>query len=233
MKKFIKSLSAFALVLTLFFTGCGNVGTPISSENLEKWGLGEKETRYVCNDRDYEWYIDQYGTGTYWQMNCGPACCVMAAEWYDENFSGTVEGAREEFVLEGKGWSSKEMGSYLKQNGIPFSFEEASISSFKKELNKGNILILLLDMEYISTDFSSEQRVNKYGINSSSHYIIVKGYRVVDGTTYFEVYDPNSRNRVFPDGSPKGKDRYFLADEVITAVKSVWNYYIAISAPEE
>lgn len=217
----------------LFYTGCGkNVGTPISTENLEKWGLGENETRYVCNGRDYEWYVDQYDSGTHSKMNCGPACCVMAAKWYDKNFSETVEEARAQFILSGKGWTAKVMGSYLKQSDIPFSYEKASVFSFKKELNQGNILILLLDMEYISADFSSEQRINKYGINNSNHYIIVKGYRVIDGTTYFEVYDPNTWDRFFPDGSPKGKDRYFLAGEVVTAVKQLWKYYIVISAPD-
>jgi hypothetical protein len=88
-------------------------------------------------------------------------------------------------------------------------------------------------MEYISADFSSEKRVNKYGIAVNDHYIIIKGYRVVDGITYFEIYDPASMNRYFPDGSPKGKNRYYLADDVITAIKSHYNYYIAIDAPVE
>jgi len=88
MKKTIQIFTIFFVLLILFPTGCGkNIGTPISTENLEKWGLGEKETRYVCNDRDYEWYVDQYGSGTHSKMKCGPTCCVIAAKWYNIDLS--------------------------------------------------------------------------------------------------------------------------------------------------
>jgi hypothetical protein len=233
MKKSIKLLSVFAAAV-LLVPGCGkNVGTPISRENLKEWGLGKTETRYVCNDRDYEWYIDQFDTGIYGSKNCGPACCIMAAKWYNKDFSETVEQAREYCDLGGSGWPYPTIQNYLKQIEIPFSIVKfVDVSKMKVDITEGRILLVPLNMKYISAALKPEDRVNKYG-SASTHYIIIKGYRVVDGKTYFEVYDPVSMGSTFQNGTPRGKDRYFLADEVNMAITKYIDSYIAISAPGE
>ncbi len=233
MKNSVKLLSVFAAAV-LFVSGCGkNVGTPISRENLKAWGLGRTETRYVCSDRDYEWYIDQFDTGIYGSKNCGPACCVMAAEWYKKDFPETVEQAREYYDPGGSGWPYPTVQNYLKHIEIPFSVvKSVDVSKMKEDITKGRILLVPLDMKYISAALKQEDRIHKYG-SATTHYIIIKGYRVVDGKTYFEVYDPVSMGSTFQDGTPRGKDRYFLADEVNMAITKYIDSYIAICAPEE
>ena len=166
-------------------------------------------------------------------MNCAPTCAVMAAKWVYKDFSKSVEDARNTYPNNGGGWPISCIYNFLISNKVycfigymPTITEDV----VKDNLYNGNILIVSINPKDISYNMNPEQRTGKfYDPNNDpnlSHVIIVKGYRVVDGKRYFEVYDPGSMGSFYADGTPKGKDRYYLSDEIIYSVNS----YIVVSS---
>jgi hypothetical protein len=133
-----------------------------------------------------------------------------------------------------------ELYNWLSANGIPINRgyqTELWLSRMKETLDKGDIMIVGINMYNISYNKNKEQRKGKHYLSfdgtriyldGANHAVVVKGYRVVDGITYFEVYDPASSQR-YPDGTNRGKDRYFLADEVISSARRYGGDYLVIS----
>ncbi|MCY6355160.1 SH3 domain-containing protein [Clostridium sp. ZS2-4] len=196
----------------------------------EALGLGKYETEYIHNDREYEWYIDQYETGTYNYENCGPSSVTMAIKWADSSFDKTAQDARNTYRSEGGWWYTYDIINYLDKYNIKnWTSEDIKESSMKKELNNGNIMMLCIDSNYITYNSNEEQHVGRhYGVGGG-HFIVVKGYKVVDDKTYFEVYDPNSWNEVYENGTKKGKNRYYSSEDVIESMEKWWPYMIVVS----
>jgi hypothetical protein len=48
-----------------------------------------------------------------------------------------------------------------------------------------------------------------------AHFILLKGYKIVDEITWFEVYDPYSNDQKYLDGSLKGRNRYYRGTELM------------------
>lgn len=190
--------------------------------------LGENQSEYVSNNKPYEWYIDQGNTGKYSNNNCGPSSVTMALKWIDENFNMSAEDARNTYLNDGDWWSTDDITNYLDLYGGKYTIESVSDSLLKSELRKGNIAILCIDSSLISYNSNKEQRVGRFYEYGGGHFIVVKGFQVDDGKTYFEVYDPNTWNESYSDGQPKGKDRYYLSEELIKASQNWWNNSIII-----
>jgi len=238
MKKAITGFPVF-LTLLLLLAGCEEAAEPTI---LEEWGLGRVESKHVSLDRDYDWYVDQYEIQLGLHFNDGPATAVMAARWADKDFAKSLGDARDLYMNNRLGyigrWTFDDIHNYLSANDIPCQFDyDISLPYMRERLDNGNILIVYITTWSISLNNNEGQRTGKYyssfdgrRINltaaraASRHFIIVKGYRVVDGKTYFEVYDPFGAWR-YADGTPKGKDRYYLADEVINGMENVDQYY--------
>jgi len=213
--------------------------------DLEKLGLGRIESVYVSLNRDYDWYINQNETGLASRVNCAPTAAVMAAKWSDANFNKSVRDARDTYLYDSYGvfasWSMANIYNFLSDNSIPCRSDyDVSLQNMTGYLDNGNILIVGINMFGITFNKNEEQRTGKYYlsftggrvyIDGSNHVIVVKGYRVVDGKTYFEVYDPNGRPR-YEDGTPKGKDRFYLASEVIDSAEALVGTYLVISAKD-
>lgn len=186
-------------------------------------GLGKYMTEKVSNNREYSWYVDQAETGEYSSTNCGPASAEMLGKWVNENFKGYAEEARGLHYGDDGGWFTEDVQNYLKS----YDVESRMVLNVTKELiiselDKGNIMLLGIKVGEISlNEDSSEEHTGRFYWVTSGHFIIVKGYIVADGETYFEIYDPNSWYETYSDGTYKGKDRYFKAEEVVTASK-VW-----------
>lgn len=51
--------------------------------------------------------------------------------------------------------------------------------------------------------------------------------------TYFEVYDPLHSDVKYYDGTEKGRDRYYLASEVVYSSLNWWLEYIVISSKQK
>jgi hypothetical protein len=162
------------------------------------WGLGLFLKKTVSNNRNYEWYFDQGNTGIYSNINCGPTCATMAIKWADSTFSKTPEDARNELDSNGGEWEDTVLNKYLTQSNIPFKkivlgpSEDSTRDILVNHLDSGRIIVLLLNMSRIRINSSGiNTRVDKFYGTGTGHYIVVKGYRMLDDEFYFEVYDPN------------------------------------------
>jgi hypothetical protein len=198
----------------------------------ESYGMGKFITEKLSNDRNYYWYVDQATTGEYAGTNCGPTSAEMIGKWVDENFEGTAKEARKFDYGDDGGWYTENIKNYLDQFNIKsYIIPNVSKSSMISYLKNGNILLLGIKAGEISfNDPSNKQHKDRFYWVSAGHFIIVKGYIVVDNVTYFEVYDPNSWYETYDDGSLMGIDRYYKADEVVKASK-VWYDKLLVVEP--
>ena len=195
----------------------------------------EMLSHYDSIERDYDWYFDQLETGEYRNFNCGPTSAVMAAKWYDRDFSKTPEEARNRFDIanginetgEITGWTMGMMMDFLTSVNVNAKMVDCGLNleNALNHLDMGNILVIGLEMKYIKIGDTREWMDDEI----SGHALIVKGYKSFRGETYFEVYDPGG-GPTYYDGSPWGKDKLYLASEVIegTINRSV---YIIVEAP--
>jgi len=206
-----------------------------------EWGLGRFQKQSVSNNRDYEWYYDQVSTGTYANVNCGPTSTTMAAKWSNQTFSLTPEDARDAYRPEGGWWYTGDIDNYLSDNNINHYFIALSskidwtANILKENIDDGYIAILCLDMYYVRKSGSYVEHVDKFYTTSApdwGHFIVIKGYKNVDNQYFFEVYDPYSYDRQYPDGALKGKDRYYRASDLFDATSIWWNNAIIVTPSE-
>lgn len=221
-----------------------NTNSTGQSHPWSEWGLGYSEQEYVDNDnRSYDWYIDQYNTGTYWAENCGPSSVTMACKWSDPSFTRTAQDARNTYRSTGGWWyitlpgqGDADMNNYLDLYGIPYSGRSSSgqyqdmTGQMKEDLRDGYIIILCIDSSYISENYDYGERTGKpYSTGQGAgHFIIVKGFATVDNQTFFEVYDPANGNQYYDDGTPMCKDRYYSDDDIYSAMSVWWNNYLYV-----
>jgi len=186
------------------------------------WGLGNIVQKAVSNNRNYNWYIGQANTGPYSNSNCGPSATSMAIKWYDSTFNHTPEEARDSIPVAGDLWYNATITNYMRNYSVNYyeftltDTVEPSSNTLKKQLDLGRIVlmdIMTSTLRYSSIDTGHVDRYYDWG---AGHCIIVKGYRVVDYQTFFEVYDPWNFE-FYSNGSPKGKDRFYRAEELIKA----------------
>lgn len=183
-------------------------------------GLGEKETESVSNDRDYDWYIGQNDTGKYTSTNSGPAAAAMAIKWTKSSLEKSAAYIRETYDNNGEALSINNIISCLKDSNINYSScDSITEDSLKKQLKDGNILIVNLNPQYINYNNNSESKVGRFHtVDGNTYTVIIKGYKIVDDKTYFEIYDPFNINSNYLDGSPKGKNNYYSANEVLNSL---------------
>lgn len=185
-------------------------------------GLGKNETEYVHNDKSFDWYISQDSTGKYSNVNSGPSAVAMAIKWTDPSFNKLVADIRDVRENNGSPWSINIIASYLTDSKIKYSScDDISEDSLKKQLKAGNILITNLNPQYINYNSNPESKLGRFhAVDGNTYTVIIKGYKVVDDKTYFEVYDSFNNNSNYLDGSPKGKNNYYPASEVINSLKA-------------
>lgn len=183
----------------------------------------------VSNDRFYNWYIDQGNTGQYAGDNCGPASSVMAAKWQDPSYDKTPQEARSEFQSSGGWWYTDDIEDYFDKHDVIYEVDDYD-GTFElvDSLDEGAIILLCIDTTYISDQDFDDQYMGKFYGYEGGHFIIVKGYTYIDYDLYFEVYDSNNWGETYSDGSPKGKDRLYLSEEVDEAILNWWAHYFII-----
>lgn len=196
-------------------------------------GLGLTSTKEVHNDVKNEWYLDQAFSGTHALFNCGPASVTMAIKWADSLFTKTPEDARNRYVPEGGWWYTSDIANYLDDYSINYKYISlTNMNNLIRELDNGHIAILCVDMYYFSDEVKDRWHVDKFYQASNKdwgHFIVAKGYKIVDGKVWYEVYDPYGFRKTYTDGSPKGKNRYYKSEEVDQSTTIWWNYAIIIS----
>lgn len=201
------------------------------------WGLGHFSSASISRDKPYEWYVDQATSGTFALLNCGPASVTMAMKWSDSNFSRTALDARNTYESAGGWWYTYDIDSYLTKYSIPhviipLSADPAgTMQTLKQQLDAGQIVILCLDMNYIRAAGSSGYRLDKFYPTTPGwgHFIVLKGYQIVDGNPYFEAYDPYSIGQTNSDNTLKGRNRYYRPGDLAAATLPWWNYAFVIT----
>jgi hypothetical protein len=201
-----------------------------------QYGLGKNTEYERSNNVTYEWYMSQHNTGIYSAINCGPVCATMAIKWSNPDFSKTPEDVRNTYLPNGGLFSTYDIIVCLNVNQTAyFSANLSELNHLRTQLDHGNIAVLCLDMYYVRLySGDPEWRINKYYITESpgwGHFIIAKGYKIVDGQIWFEIYDPWTLTRYY-DGSFKGRDRYYRGNDIIQASNSWWPHMIVINNPE-
>lgn len=173
------------------------------------------------NQKDYDWYIDQKETGQYADNNCGPSCAVMSLYFqkgYDEAI--TAEVARNTRINDGGWWFTSDIDDYLKEVGVKHKMKfYKNPDSLLKPLKEGNICIICIDSSTLRYNPDVTSRFNKYYTGGGGHFIIVNGYKVVDGRLYYIVNDPNSWGMKYADGTYMGIDRYYDAIDIDKTVR--------------
>lgn len=198
----------FALIIILPFT--------FSSVNAESYSNG------YSSNRDYEWYMDQGFTGTYSGSNCGPTSTAMILKWKNRNSKETGLSLRNWNLNNGNWWSTNIIQNCLSRNGIGFSAYRYSEYTLQNTIKNGGIALVCLDMSVISRNNSEISNTGRFYDGVTGHFIIVKGYRYIDGVLYFEVYDPFSMGKTYSNGQPMGKDRLYKASELGRAINYWW-----------
>ncbi|MEJ6952364.1 C39 family peptidase [Natronospora cellulosivora (SeqCode)] len=179
---------------------------------------------HVSNNREYDWFFPQ-GYSKNPDINCGPATIKMAAKWYDEEFSKTIDIIRDEIAIaEGEGITTGHIKNYLKRIKIDYSvLFNPLIDEIIENINKGNIIIGITNLSYIRRNFG---RINRNinmtslapGFYEANHSIIIKGYKkykIHDKEfVLLEVYEPGIR-RKDSSGAYIGEDIYYFADDIL------------------
>lgn len=208
------------------------VTIPLLTE-ARSFGLGMKSNQEVDNDAKYDWYIDQMNTGPHSLLNCGPTSVTMAIKWADSLFTGTPQDARGMYHPNGGWWYTNNIIDYLNHHSVNnFVVALDGMSVVTSEIDKGNIAILCLDMYFIRDENKGRWHIDKFYRTDGTgwgHFIVVKGYRVVDNTLFLEAYDPYGFGRAYNDGAPKGKNRYYREAEIEHSTGIWWNYAIIVS----
>jgi len=209
-----------------------DVKLPETTE-IRRYGLGITLNSEQSNNTDYSWYYDQMNTGTYSDVNCGPASVTMAIKWANPSFTKTPLDARNTYRSTGGWWYTNDITNYLNKYAITnYTVSVSSIDAIQSELTLGHIVILCLDMYYIRSQTKDKWHVDKFYPASTTgwgHFIVVKGFKMVDGEAFYEVYDPYSFGKTYTDGTLKGKDRYYQSADLNKAVINWWNYAIVVS----
>lgn len=201
------------------------------------WGLGRFVKESYSNERNYEWYIDQYNSGAYNLINCGPTSVTMAIKWSDPAFTGTPEQARQTYRSSGGWWLTSDVIQYLNDYSIPnatigLSNDAAQTQdTLTKLLNAGYIIILCIDMNQVTNPPADvAYHVDKFYNTTPQwgHFFVVKGYKQMEGQFYFQIYDPYSMNFTYSDGSLMGKNRFYKSHDVFMASNTWWPNAIVV-----
>ena len=108
----------------------------------------------------------------------------------------------------------------------------SNVGVLTDEIDNGNIVILCLDMYYISNEINNYWHINKFYTTKGDgwgHFILLKGYKIVDGKLLFEFYDPYSYGKKYSDNALKGIDRYYSDSDIDQATEIWWDYAIVVS----
>ena len=202
----------------------------------EVLGMGTNQTSSQSLNRNYNFYYDQKGTGNFSSINCGPSVTTMAAKWADSTYSQLPQDARNTIRSTGGWWYTNDIVNFLNGKGInPQIIRLNDIkTNIKNCIDHNYIVILCLDMYYVEFNLNSNQQTNKFYLTNSKdwgHFILIKGYKEVDGNFYLETYDPYSwGNTFFLNKELKGKNRYYLDRFIKPATDIWWPYAIVIPA---
>lgn len=147
------------------------------------------ESKTVINDRDYNWFYSQQNTGEYSYVNCMPSIATMAAHWFDEESSSTVQKMRATSDVT-EGWTAFELRNGLDAYNVPYSVVDATLDNIISALDEGRIVLA----QYSDRPYSQ-----------SGHCYVIYGYKKIGESITFVVNDSDSlSDRMLIFGHQKG-----------------------------
>lgn len=172
----------------------------------------QKQTR--VNDRDYDWYYKQYGTGQYAAVNCMPTMTAMALKWVNQNSTVTVENLRNQFLPEfDDGWWMAQVVSSLESYLIPYEYGTVSEAFITNVIDRGGIVLAMF----------TEAEPGAQG-----HCELIYGYERSGNSLRFLVQDPGFENDFRADGNPRGKARWLDAGYVVWTVERMNKLVVSV-----
>lgn len=220
-------MKKFGWMLMLLLVSC--------SPGMESTALQtDPQTELQGTERAYEWYLSQEGSGPYEAENCGPAVAAMGIHWYDPEQVPSIEYARSRYRPQGGWWYTSDIEALFKEYSVPLSYRAyVSPGDLTKVIDQGYIAILCLDTRFITPYDEAGSRIGRHYEGDFGHFAIAKGYEKIEGKLYIEVYDPWNMQSEDEDGTPKGKDRLYPAQEVDLAIRNWWPQMMVIGAESE
>jgi len=203
---------------------------------LQYWGVSGSILAEKSLNKHYGFYFDQFDGSPFQSINCGPTVSTMAIKWVDSTFSKTPAYARTQREPQGGWWTTGDVQAYLTENRLNTAVDTViNLDSLvKKSIDNNNLVILCLDMYYVPMDPQDFMHIEKFYSASTlgwGHFLLVKGYKQTNiDTFYLEIYDPYTANQRYTTALDntqlKGKDRYYLSDNIAVAVNKWWPYAI-------
>jgi hypothetical protein len=187
---------------------------------------------FTDNDRAYDWYLTQMGTGPAEGSNCGPTSTAMALRWHDEAQTVPVATIRETITPGDTGWwYTNHIEAALTTWNTPFRILHApDETAVLDALDRGSVLLLCLTMGLITrADDPGDTHFDRFYDYDSGHFLIVKGH-IGDGE-WLIVHDPNNWFGDYYDDArlePMGRDRYYRTSEVLASMGAWWPYFFEI-----
>jgi len=223
---------SFIIIFLLKMNGSSSINNINSYDNTvdlkqddETEILISNENSYLIdNDRDYDWYYDQYECGDDRYGACVPTTISMVLRWRSEEYTLSLEEFLNKYHPgDNSNMSYLEMETIFENEEVDFieskNYEIDDIVSYLKE---DSIAVILLDMTKIDNQDYSESKIGKYYSTDyvAYHSIIIKGYTLIDDIEYFQVYDPIGGSYVSNDGSKKGINQMYNALQIYNAIKN-------------
>lgn len=185
---------------------------------------------------DYSPYCNQYENTPAPNNNCGPACAAMAVNWGHTRAKMTPEMARS-FNTAQSQWNPGNCRDCINMYGggtvhaapvnLPFHYEDEQVPELyarflKETIDAGKMVLTVLNNGDNTYNANPGQHTHRFYQSNANHIMLYKGYRVVDGVTWIEVYDPAGAgsDAKYADGSWKGENRYYLATDLAKAIKN-------------
>lgn len=202
------------------------------SENLPSYPeVGCLRWHDADNDREYDWYRTQMGTGPEEGNNCGPTSVAMAIYWFDPTLDVPPGDIRDMITPGARGWwYTTDIAAALDAWEVPYRIREASHEAIQEALDAGFVLLFCLNMGYITrAENPKATHFDRFYAFDSGHFLIVKGH-FWDGQ-WLIVYDPNNWYDDYYDEAhewPLGKNRYYNSFEVLTSAQNWWPYFFEI-----
>lgn len=180
--------------------------------------------------------------------NCGPIAALMSVKYINKNFSteklmSKIDRAREivqlrpddpeseEVValnsdmpesIDYRWWKMRDIKKYLTYNDVKYQSVviEKNQQAIIDALDKKSIVIVNINMN----DMPRGDEVGKSYLTLPipggwGHFLVIVGYKDIDGRLAFEAHDSFTK---------KGKNRYFFADDIMSAINRYYREILVI-----
>lgn len=203
-------------------TDFNNSQSKLNDSQASNLGLGKKVLLSIENDAPVNWFkyntLHQY---EYYENGVNHVSLMLLDWLYPNGFNFLLEPLHtfsEDYVL-----TDSSMKNIIDEysNFSKISPSEISKDSLANSVVSGKIVVIKIDPA--TMNISSDSNIGNY-YKSPPHYIIIKGYSLIDENEYFTVFNPYSE---------KGFNRYYAAEDLVSSSKSTKLPAFVIHSPNK